>query len=319
MAFLRSPSAHMKKVSNPHMFSLIRIGLVLLLATVTLLPTYACFGNTSSTSISNDWYYESDDWDVVLSTTDLGIGTRRFAFVLSGEQGLVRLPALSVKTFFLEASDKHEVVEEKVARFYPFPQNLRGLYATNFAFDYEGQWRADITVPHPNGKTTLASVYFTVNSTPVSLDVGEFAPQSTNRTIRDVNSVSELTTGSFYNINLYQQTIKDALQERKPVVVVFASPAFCTNAVCGPQVEVASDLSNTYKDKVAFIHIDIYQNPNQIQGDLTKGIKTPILKEWGVTTADEWTFVINSQGRITASFENFAPLSELNDSIKKLM
>ena len=48
------------------------------------------------------------------------------------------------------------------------------------------------------------------------------------------------------------------------MVVVFASPAFCVNAVCGPQVEVLSELQEVYGDRASFVHVDLYENPEEI-------------------------------------------------------
>ena len=55
-------------------------------------------------------------------------------------------------------------------------------------------------------------------------------------------SLKELATGGLQDADLYQATIADAVQNGLPTVIVFASPAFCTNAVCGPQVEVLQQL-----------------------------------------------------------------------------
>ena len=70
---------------------------------------------------SPEWSVESADWNVVLATPDLGVGVRRFAFVLSSAEGLVRLPFIPVKTFFTESAGGSVVREEKLATFYPFP------------------------------------------------------------------------------------------------------------------------------------------------------------------------------------------------------
>jgi hypothetical protein len=137
-----------------------------------------------------------------------------------------------------------------------------------------------------------------------------------NRTLADVANVRELTTGSFYDDELYRYSIADALQRKRPLIVVFASPAFCTNAVCGPQVEVVSDLRKRYEDEADFIHVDLYENPVEIQGDLAKAVETPVLREWGLVS-QEWTYVVGSNGVVSARFENFVGEQELSSAIRE--
>ena len=156
---------------------------------------------------------------------------------------------------------------------------------------------------------------FNVSEETYSVDIGERPPASTNRTLNDRTTLSSLTTGSFYDEQLYQLTVKEAIETPRPLVVVFASPAFCTTPVCGPQVQAVSSLREKYGGMVDFIHIDIYENPEEIQGDVSSGVRTPILEEWGIT-ADEWTYVIGSDSLVSASFENFAPEPVLEEAIK---
>ena len=56
----------------------------------------------------------------------------------------------------------------------------------------------------------------------------------------------ELTTGSFYDPDFYGITISEAISQAKPFILVFSSPAFCTNAVCGPQLEVLRSIKTKY-------------------------------------------------------------------------
>ena len=120
----------------------------------------------------------------------------------------------------------------------------------------------------------------------MSVDVGEIPPLSVSRTLEDVYHVSELTTGSSRDESLYQISVADALQNGKPTVIVFASPAFCTNAVCGPQVEVLSNLSRSYPGQANYVHIDLFTNPQEIQGDLSRAMPTPLLSEWGLVSQE---------------------------------
>jgi hypothetical protein len=97
-----------------------------------------------------------------------------------------------------------------------------------------------------------------------------------------------------------------------------ASPAFCTNAVCGPQVEVVSELRQKYDGDANFIHVDFYDNPRAIQGDLNNAVLSPTVLEWNLTSG-EWTFVIDEEGFIAARFESFVGLDELEEALTDVL
>ena len=127
-----------------------------------------------------------------------------------------------------------------------------------------------------------------------------------------------MTTGSLQDPDLYQVSLDRAIANEKPTVVVFASPAFCQNAVCGPQVDVLQELKNSYKSDANFVHVDFYDNPQEIQGDLDRAVISPAVREWRLPSI-EWTFVIDKQGIVTARFEGFATFDEVNGALQKVL
>ena len=66
-----------------------------------------------------------------------------------------------------------------------------------------------------------------------------------------------------------------------------------------------------------FVHVDYYDNPHEIQGDLSEARISPIVLEWQLPSI-EWTFVIDAHGIITARFEGFVNYDELDLSLRKL-
>jgi hypothetical protein len=231
----------------------------------------------------------------------------------------VRFPVVELSSFRYPSGasgGREGPVESVLARFTEFPLGTRGIYVTEFNFDRAGTWSVEAHVPQADGSTASVEVQFTVNEEPVAVAVGEQVPRSQNRTLRDVEDVSELTTGSFHDSELYRHTIAEAVDRQRPFVVVFASPAFCTNAVCGPQVEVASELRERYGESVDFIHVDLFENPHEIQGDLSRAVETPLLDEWGLVSP-EWTYVVAAGGTVAARFENFVGTEELSEAIEK--
>ena len=266
---------------------------------------------------------DNEDLKLILATPDLGPGKRRFAVVLTDTSGIVALPVVQLASFkypddSASKTEREGPLESTLARYYSFPYGTRGIHVAEFTFDEPGHWGVEANVPRPDGTVATIEVLMEVHEQTMSVDVGQIPPLSASRTLTDVEDVSDLTTGSNNDESLYQVTVGEALQNGKPTVVVFASPAFCTNAVCGPQVEVLSNLSETYGDSADFIHVDLYVNPKEIQGDLTRAIQTPLLAEWGLVS-QEWTFVMNNGGEVVGRFENFVPEEELELSLLSVL
>ena len=247
-------------------------------------------------------------YQAILATSDLSLGDNRFGFVITTPSGFLTLPKVQIKVWL--TGSRKETLKSDEAIFQKWPYGNRGLYTTTLNFDHIGEWQADIDILSIEDGHTKISLNFNVDRTTDAPNVGDIAIPSSNRTIEDVVDIKELTTGSLRDKDLYAITIANSLESNIPSVVVFASPAFCTNAVCGPQVEVLQELKNLYIGTANFIHVDFYENPEEIQGDINNAILSTTVLEWSLPSI-EWTFVINRSGIIEARFEGFATFEEI--------
>ena len=260
----------------------------------------------------------ADGLQAIFATPDLSPGEQRIAVVLTSEQGLVRSPIATLTSFhYPDGAATGERRESAVALFRPFPLGTRGLYSAQMRFDAPGDWGLEIAVLDENANTLTAELRFEVAEQTAAPAIGAPAVASVSKTIHDT-AIEELTTGSMHDLDLYQISIADAVRSGTPTVIVMASPAFCTNAVCGPQVEVLSELQDKYAGQANFIHIDFYDNPTEIQGDLTRAKVSPTVVEWNLPST-EWSFVVNGEGVIHQRFEAFAPLDELEKSLLEVL
>ena len=264
---------------------------------------------------------EENGLTTILATTDLGVGNGRFAFVLTEPGGLVKFPVVGVKSFFYPDgydAEREGPIDDQFAIFREFPFGTRGVYTANYDFDRAGKRGVEVSLPTSDGSFITTEHRFDVNDVTIAPSVGQRPPAAANKTLSNVESIKELTTGSLRDPDLYDLSIPDALESGRPFAVVFASPAFCTTAVCGPQVEVVSELNDAYGDRMDFIHVDLFINPHEIQGDLDLAVHTPLLMEWGLLT-DEWTFVMDSTGAVAGRFEGFSPYAEIEETILKAL
>ena len=256
---------------------------------------------------------------LIFATPDLGLGNNRIGFVVTSPRGVVQLPEVEVTSFFYPSEEGPGEEKQRVsAVFRPWPFGTRGLHTTELSFDATGTWGIEADVPGPEGLGGTPTLRFPVEEVPTAVDVGSSAVRSDSKTLADVDNISELTTGTLKDEDLYQLTIAEAIDNDLPTVVVMASPAFCTNAVCGPQVDVLHELKEAFKNQANFIHVDLYDNPHEIQGDLDLAVLSPTVLEWRLPST-EWSFVINKSGIVTGRFEGFATLDELAMALEEVL
>lgn len=80
---------------------------------------------------------------------------------------------------------------------------------------------------------------------------------------------------------------------RRPVALLFATPALCQSRTCGPVTDLAAQLQADYGERMAFIHNEIY-----VGNDPNKGLR-PQLGAFGLDT-EPWLFTIDGEGRVAA-------------------
>ena len=97
---------------------------------------------------------------------------------------------------------------------------------------------------------------------------------------------------------------------RRPVALLFATPALCRSRVCGPVVDEAVQLQTAYGDKVAFVHNEVY-----VDNDPSKGLR-PQLRAFGLTS-EPWLFVIGRDGRVAARLEGAFGIDEFRAAVER--
>ncbi|MEE9248777.1 MAG: hypothetical protein V3U79_08795 [Dehalococcoidia bacterium] len=263
------------------------------------------------------------DLEGLLATIDLGVGANRVAFLLQTPDGLITLPRVMVtSSYFPEDGSDPLVKETTSATFHLWPFGTRGNYVTEMSFDSPGQWQLEAKLTE--GDTVLASATMSVlvreaSHTPA---VGSVPPLTVNKTLGGAEGLSEITGWVRADPELYQLTIPEALASGKPLVVVMSSPGFCTSPTCGPQVDTVVELKEIYKGQANFIHVEVYDNPQEIQESLDQGRYTQVVKDWGLTDIEgylneSWVFIIDGSGRIVSKYEGYSSIEELERGLQE--
>jgi len=257
-------------------------------------------------------------YSLILATDDLSVGNHRIGLLALSQIGVVSVPSIEVSLYYFNPELGFVELESRLkASYRKWPYGSRGLYTMQFNFINQGKHLLVAKILTEKGFIENVDISFDVGAETIAPAVGQLAIKSNTKTYNSVDNPSQLTTGSNYNQDLYKYTLAEAIKMNRPVVVVFASPAFCINAVCGPQVETLSLLADKFSTKAEFVHVDLYEHPEKVQGDLSAAIISQAIREWRLPS-NEWTFIIDEQGVITARFQGFVTFDELETELIKL-
>ena len=251
-----------------------------------------------------------------LATKVLEVGTQRVAFLLSTQKALVKAPQVRIA---VAPADGSAAPTEVTADYNAWPYGVRGSYAAPVEFPAPGDYRLTVT---PVGGEVSGEAVIDVSvlaDSPIP-SIGEAAPASETKTLDDTADITDLTTAYEPDAELYRVSVAEAVASGKPSVVVFATPAFCTSPTCGPQVDTVSELRVEHPDAANYIHVELYDNPDEIQGDLSRAELVSTADEWGFTripgwTNESWVFVLDGDGIVRQRFEGFATLAELKAAL----
>lgn len=185
-------------------------------------------------------------------------------------------------------------------------------YYVDVTLPHAGFWGVVFDITLKDGTTGQRDIGFQVFEQGRFPQPGEKAIASDNLTRFDVQKIEEIDSGSPAN-DMHDLKIKDSLAKGRPVVVVFATPAFCVSRFCGPVTEEIEYLHDQYKDQVDFIHIEIWR-------DFGKKEFNPTTREWLVqqdgSLLEPWVYVIGKDGVIYDRWEGPAARNIVEPAVK---
>jgi hypothetical protein len=190
------------------------------------------------------------------------------------------------------------------------PDAAKAVYVTDLDLNKPGEWRMFAMIKQEDGfhNTIIPSLIAGASSD--IPDVGDKAPVVHTPTTEDVSDIGQIDTRVPHD-TMHDTDLADVLG-KKPVVLLFATPALCQSRVCGPVVDVEEQVKSEFSDSdVAFIHMEVYSG-----NDPNKGYR-PQLKAYGLKT-EPWLFVIDKDGRISTRIEGAFGVSELEDAVHKV-
>lgn len=188
---------------------------------------------------------------------------------------------------------------------------VRGVYLGFFDIPEAGVYQ--VTVKAGSFNETRPAGFQAV-ADPTVVQVGEPAPASESRTSADFPDLSIISSDPNPDPSLYDTSVATAVTSGSPSVVVFATPAFCTSATCGPILDQVKEIGKDYPD-IDFVHVEIYEDL-QVASLQDLSVVSAV-GEWGLPS-EPWVFVVDGDGVVAAAFEGAMQDSELTSALAGL-
>ncbi len=253
----------------------------------------------------------------IFVSSEIVAGKNRFLFSLTDRADkVIAAPDVAVSLeFFDMVADDTKVVFTADARFLWAIEGERGLYVATIDIPNAGRWGIRLTATFPDGRTEQVRADFDVAATGATPAIGSPAVSVDTPTAGDVGGdLARLSSDQAPNPAFYTRSVAEAMAENLPFVLAFATPAFCTSALCGPILEAVKSLASDYPT-LTFINVEPYKmvfTDGRLQPELADGQMQAA--DWTVAWAlrsEPWIFVVDDSGLVTAKFEGVVAEDEL--------
>lgn len=184
---------------------------------------------------------------------------------------------------------------------------VAAVYAAQVPFERAGRY-AVLVVTRAGPRLLGATAEVRVRRESPIPAVGEPPPAVSTDTVAGAGGNLDAIDTRQPPSDMHDVDLKDALGKR-PVVLLFATPALCQSRVCGPVVDIALQLKQAYGDRLDFIHQEVY-----VENEPEKGLRPP-LRAFNLQT-EPWLFTIDRQGRIAARLEGSFGVQAFQRAIK---
>jgi hypothetical protein len=297
------------------------------LAAVASILLAACGGSTTPTTLgqpSASAAAEASVIPIIVSSQQV-VGTNRFLFSFLDRTGNtpVAAPDRTASVAFIAPGDTAPGASVP-ATFVWAIEGSRGDYVATADFATAGDWKAVFTTAAPGSPEESIGVGFQVQDKGTTVAVGDRAPAVNTPTAADVGGdLAKIATDPTPDPAFYRLSIADAIAQHTPFVVVFATPAFCVSAQCGPTLDRVKTISKTAPSNVAFINVEPYQlqyTDGKLQPVLdANGQLQPVdaVNQWRLLS-EPWIFTVDKDGIIRGSFEGVVGVDELTAAIAQI-
>lgn len=229
---------------------------------------------------------------------------RRFAF------GLTSLDNVPVKhaeaTVRVRTMEGAEVGEPSTAEFHDEGGSPLGLYLARIDVPEPGTYEVEVRTGDGLGTVAVAVIAPEDSTVPVP---GEPAVATATPTEAASLGAAKVCTNE-PACGMHEISLDEALAAGRPVALLFATPAYCTSALCAPAVDTMAQVRDDRDwGDVAFIHVEVFSDEGQTV--------LQAVSDWGLRS-EPWFFTIGADGNVAERIDGPLLASELTSVVERI-
>ncbi|HWH32723.1 MAG TPA: thioredoxin family protein [Egibacteraceae bacterium] len=227
---------------------------------------------------------------------------RRFAF------GLTTLSNVPVKaaeaTVRVRTMDGAPVGEPASAEFHDEGGSPLGLYVARIDVPQAGTYEVEVSAAEGVGTVAISVIAPEDSTVPVP---GQAAVATATPTHAAPLGVAAVCTNE-PGCGMHEVSLDQALADGRPVALLFATPAYCTSALCAPAVNTLAEVGDDRDwGDVAFVHVEIFSDEGQTV--------LQAVSDWGLRS-EPWFFTIDRDGKVADRIDGPLLASELTQLVE---
>lgn len=247
------------------------------------------------------------EFQILVPANDLHIGEPRIPFIIRDGPNMVR----EVSQVFLTVLDINEqpftVVWEGSAVNYSDYTVPYWVIRPNI--ETAGNYGIRANILEADGTTSEAQFAVAILEDSIAPSVGDAGIPSESRTAFDAETIKEISSDfQDPDPDLYTMTVTEALNNGRPTVISFSTPAYCSTVFCAPVLQSVKDVKAENSDEFDFLHIEIFADFQELVTDQT-------VLDWKLQS-EPWTYILDADGIVTARLAGPVSAGELTDQLE---
>jgi hypothetical protein len=187
------------------------------------------------------------------------------------------------------------------------PLASKGIYETRVPLSKPGLWAA-LVLTHTSQGWLAGVTQFVVRKSSDIPNVGQRPPRIHTPTAASTGGDLAKIDTRIPPDDMHRVDFASVIGKR-PVALLFATPALCQSRVCGPVTDIVFQLEHEYSSRMTFIHNEVY-----VDNDASKGLRSQLLAFHLQT--EPWLFTFNREGGIAARLEGAFGVRDARQAIE---
>ena len=187
------------------------------------------------------------------------------------------------------------------------PDAVKAVYDAELPLPHTGVYAILVLTRTAHGLIASSSQIAVAASSRIP-GVGQRPPAIATDTLASVHGDVKLLTTRIPPDDMYAVSFDQVLGKR-PVALLFSTPALCVSRVCGPVTDIMVALEHEFAGRITFIHEEVY-----VGNDPSKGLR-PQLTAFRLHT-EPWLYTINANGVIAARLDGAFGVQEARAALE---